>query len=51
MDLWHLNNIKVITLNCVDFVPFSGLDSFQKIISKKHKQTSVNLTSILDFIG
>ena len=32
MDLWHLNNMKVIltlwTLNYVDCVPFSWIDSF-----------------------
>ena len=33
MDMWQLNNIKIIltlwTLNYVDFVPSSCIDSFQ----------------------
>ena len=32
MDLWHLNNMKVIltrwTLNYVECIPVSGIDSF-----------------------
>ena len=28
MDLWHLNNMKVMTLNYVDWVPFPCIDSF-----------------------
>ena len=28
MDSWHLNNVKVITLNYVDWVPFSCIVSF-----------------------
>ena len=64
MDLWHLNNMKVGTLNNVHYVPFSCTDSFhivnnranwfKKIIfsnSEKHEQTSINLTNVFDFIG
>ena len=63
MDLWGLNKMKVIltlwTVNYVDCVPFSCIDSFILITIKpthfakilfsnfeKHNQTSFNLTIV-----
>ena len=67
MDLWHLNNMKVIlifwTLNYVDCVPFS-CNTFHIVhnwvnnfkisctwISEKHDQTSINVANAFEFIG
>ena len=50
MDLWHINNMKVIvtfrTFNYVDFVPISCTDSFYVVHNR-----DINLkTPILEFL-
>ena len=49
MDLWHLNNMKVIltlwTLNCVDCVPFL----FPNFKKKRKDQISINMNIAIDF--
>ena len=58
MDLWYLNNMKVIstlwTLHYFVCVPFSCIDSFHIYqISEINDQTFINLTliNVFDFIG